>query len=99
MAKVSAIRKGPSSAPKNINDSDRPFANTICDQLIQADFAGAGEEQREEHDEVGGGPLDAVIRNNETAGFRQPVVVAVFPKQSLRHVQPLCGALDVFGRE
>ena len=37
----------------------------------------AGKKQGQAHNEIGGGPFDAVIQRDETAVFRQPAVVAV----------------------
>ena len=48
---------------------------TPCDRIVDADPApGADEEQHQQHDEVRGGELVAVIEHDEVAGLGQPVL-------------------------
>ena len=51
---------------------------TPAEPVIETDiFAAAESEKRQQHDEIGRRPLDAVVRDHEAAGFRQPLVVAM----------------------
>ena len=55
------------AASTNVEDATRlerrlcVIAKTARDQVIEARLAGAGEEQRQYHDEIGDGPLDAIV--------------------------------------
>ena len=50
----------------------------LREQMVKAEFASSAEEQRQQHDEIRDSPFHAAVRNDEIAGFGQPVVVAMF---------------------
>ena len=69
-----------------------------CDPVIKAEVvASTDEEQGEQHDEIGGSELNAVIEDYQAAVFGDPAVVGLCLQDCLGLIEAFDGTLGTFG--